>query len=103
VTAESDATTIVQGDQPTVVTAPKVTASCLTFSVSTGRWSRAGATVSYQWLRDGVAIDGADGSTYAANSSDFNTALSVRVTAKLAGYAAGQTTIVATPSVTGCG
>jgi len=46
-----------------------------------------GATLSYQWLRNGTAIGGATGSTYKVSTADAGKKLSVRVTSVRAGYA----------------
>jgi hypothetical protein len=58
-----------------------------TMTISTGNWQPAGATLTYQWLRDGTAISGATGSTYKLTSADAGKTISVKVTATLAGYA----------------
>ncbi|WP_460867828.1 carboxypeptidase regulatory-like domain-containing protein [Nocardioides pakistanensis] len=54
-----------------------------------GTWDKAGLTFSHQWLRDGQAIAGADGTTYAPTAADLGAALSVRVTARGAGLTDG--------------
>ncbi len=51
-----------------------------------GTWSTAGLTFSYQWLRDGAAIKGATARTYRLTKKDVRTRVSVRVTARKAGY-----------------
>jgi len=48
-------------------------------SVETGTWSPA-ATFTYQWLRDGAAIEGATGATYTPVVGDLGRELSVIVT-----------------------
>jgi len=58
-----------------------------TVSVSKGTWSPAPTSYSYQWYRAGVAISGANKSTYKLISTDGGKALTVRVTAKRSGYA----------------
>jgi hypothetical protein len=45
-----------------------------------GTWTPANVNLSYQWLRDGVAISGADGTRYTVALADVGHALSVRVT-----------------------
>ena len=55
-----------------------------------------GASLSYQWLRDGVAIDGATASTYRVVAADAGKSVSVRLTASASGY---QTLIVASNTV----
>jgi len=54
--------------------------------VDLGTWSPTPTTVSYQWLRDGKTIKKQTAATYVPRSSDVGHKLSVRVTAKLAGY-----------------
>ena len=50
-----------------------------------GAWDPA-ATLSYQWLRDGAAIDGANRSMYTTQPADGNHAISVSVTGQALGY-----------------
>ncbi len=55
-----------------------------TLSTTNGSWSSCGASIagfSYQWLRDGGAIDGETGSSYGVGSGDVGHSLSARVTA----------------------
>jgi len=61
---------------------------------STQAWSPT-ATLSYQWMRNGIAISGAKSSTYYPVAADAGERLSVRVTGKRSGYA---TTIRNSPS-----
>jgi len=56
----------------------------------------ASPTLAYQWLRGGVVIAGATGASYTAVAADFNTKLSVRVTASLAGFLPRVSTSAAT-------
>lgn len=46
-----------------------------------------GAQLSYQWLRNGEEIDGATSTTYEPSLEDVATAVSVRITGSLAGFA----------------
>lgn len=46
----------------------------------------AGATATYQWLRDGEPIEGATGESYRVSSADAGTALSVQVTVSAEGF-----------------
>lgn len=48
--------------------------------------SAEGAEFSYQWLRDGEAIDGATGATYAVTADDQGARISVAVTATAEGF-----------------
>lgn len=58
-----------------------------TLSASTGTWSPSADTYAYQWRRGGVAIVGANQSTYSVNSTDVGKSITVTVTAKANGYA----------------
>lgn len=55
-------------------------------TVSAGAWSPAGASLTYQWRRDGVAIPGATDVTYPATAADAGALLSVTVTGAADGY-----------------
>lgn len=57
---------------------------------SRGRWTVAPTTYSYRWLRNGKPIKNAKGRTYKLTKKDRGRAISVRVTAKRAGYSAGR-------------
>jgi hypothetical protein len=48
-------------------------------------WSLPGVTTTYQWMRDGVPIPGADGQSYVPTLEDAGHALTVEVTGALAG------------------
>ncbi|WP_345750232.1 hypothetical protein [Microbacterium rhizophilus] len=50
-----------------------------------GAWT-SGTTLFYQWLRDGKAIAGASGTTYALKSADGGRKIAVKVTGKKPGY-----------------
>lgn len=56
-----------------------------TLTASPGEWSVDGLDFAFQWLRDGVAIDGAIGTSYAPAASDLGTAISVQVSASAVG------------------
>ena len=62
-----------------------------TLSASNGTWANTPTSYAYQWKRDGVAISGATGSTYAVQSADSGTTLTVTVTASNAGGSASAT------------
>lgn len=63
-----------------------------------GTWSPT-AILSYQWLRDGVAISGATGSTYTVVAADGAKKLSVRVSAARTGWTTTTRTSVQTAAV----
>src|SRR5690606_6754842 len=60
-----------------------------------GTWCLEDATVSYQWLRDGQTIPGANAATYVISRADRGTAITVRVTASKDGFTAGVATLSA--------
>ena len=60
-----------------------------------GSYPTTRATMSYQWLRNGVAITGATGSTYKLTSADKGKKVSVKATARRYGYATGSATSTA--------
>ncbi|WP_460853301.1 phage tail protein [Nocardioides montaniterrae] len=76
----------------TATTSPRLTGTPAVGSplnVSTGTWSTASPWLSYQWFRDGVAITNATGSQYLLPLADASHRISVRVTAKKAGWGDG--------------
>jgi hypothetical protein len=79
------------------LTAPAITGTAAVAKVLTadpGTWTHPDATIGYQWLRDGEPIPGraAQRATYVVRGSDAGHALSVAVTATIA----GQDAVVAT-------
>lgn len=64
---------------------PDVGKSLSVVSDSTG-WSPTPASRTYQWLRNGVPISGASGSTYKLQTADAGKSISVEVTGNKAGY-----------------
>ncbi|WP_308287726.1 carboxypeptidase regulatory-like domain-containing protein [Cryobacterium sp. 1639] len=70
-------------------------------TASTGTWAPVPGTVSYQWLRDGTAINGATASSYTLAAADAGKALSVTVTAAKSGYTTASQTSGATAAITG--
>ena len=71
------------------VTAPTITGSARlgsTVSVSPGQYTPAGATVRYQWLRDGKVLTGATGRTRRITVGDLGHKLSARVRFSATGY-----------------
>lgn len=77
------ASPVVNSVAPTLSGTPKVGQ---TMTVSPGTWSPTGVTFTYQWLADGVAIAGANSSTFSPGSSRVGKKLSVAVTGAKAGY-----------------
>lgn len=57
-----------------------------TLTANAGTWTPRPDVLGYQWLRDGVAIVGATGTTYLLGVDDLDAAISVTVTATKAGY-----------------
>jgi hypothetical protein len=57
-----------------------------TISVLSGTWDQ-GVSFGYRWLRDGQAITGATGSTFALSTADLNHKISVEVSGSKTGYA----------------
>ncbi|GAA1962065.1 hypothetical protein GCM10009776_25900 [Microbacterium deminutum] len=79
-----------------------------TLTAEPGTWT-SGTTFTYEWLRSGLVVTGATGSTYQLTTADAGRAISVRVSGTKAGYthevttstASAMVAIVATPKVTG--
>ncbi|WEK13392.1 MAG: glycosyl hydrolase 53 family protein [Candidatus Microbacterium phytovorans] len=85
-----------------VVAAPVISGTARvgqTLTASAGEFTPAVDHVDYQWLRDGVAIDGATASTYTVVAADRGASLTVAVTASRAGFtsATAISTAVAVP------
>ena len=94
-----DVTTLVNYAKP-AITGNVVVGSTLT--VSNGTWNTTGLDFEYQWLRNGVAIAGADGATYTVLPGDIGKALSVTVVASkpsLLGVAIDSAATIAVPKV----
>ncbi|MDQ1083948.1 MULTISPECIES: hypothetical protein [Microbacterium] len=81
------------GATPTISGTTKVG---YTLTAKAGTWAPAPVTLSYQWLRNGVAISGATASTYKLTSTDKGKRITVRVT----GIKAGYTTLAKTSAAT---
>jgi hypothetical protein len=64
-----------------------------------GTWTPDGATLAYQWLRGGTPIAGATHTTYSLVGADRGSAITVRVTASMSGYAARGATSAPTTAV----
>jgi len=64
-----------------------------------GSWDATGVRYSYQWLRDGAAVQGATKQTYTRGSSDAGHRLQVQVTATAKGHQDGSATSKPTAKV----
>jgi hypothetical protein len=64
-----------------------------------GSWTPGDATLTYQWLRNGVPIAGATGSTYKLKNKDKGKKISVTVTGAKAGYTSASATSPPTKKV----
>ena len=85
-----------------------------TLTATPGIWD-SGVSLSYQWLRDGVAITSATTTTYALTPEDSGKQISVQLTGTKTGYAtvkktstaikieAGNQTLTPTPTLSGTG
>ncbi len=60
----------------------------------------ADATVAYQWLRDGVPVDGATAATYALSSVDLGATMAVQITRSRRNYADLVETVASSRAVT---
>lgn len=83
----------------TLLTAPQVSGVerwGRTLAVSTGTWSPQPSRVTYQWLRDGTPIGGANAATHTLVLADFGTRISVKVAAHRADHNSATTYTAAT-------
>lgn len=69
-------------------------------TVTPGSYSVSGVTVTYQWLRNGVPIEGATTDKHTITTADLNSLLSVKVTASRKGYTSASTTTAPTAKFT---
>jgi hypothetical protein len=86
--AESSAAVIPTAGTLSPTLTPTITGTAktgLTLTAHPGTWG-SGATLSYQWLRNGVAISGAASSTYTLVGADFGQKITVVVTGRELGY-----------------
>jgi hypothetical protein len=74
---------------PVFISAQDGTAVGKTLVSTPAVWSPADVSVTYQWLRNGSTISGAITPTYTLTVADFGKDLSLRVTAKRAGFTDG--------------
>lgn len=96
----SASTTVAKGTliapTPTISGTAKVGS---TLTARAGTWTPAPVTLSYQWLRNGVAISGATSSTYKLTSTDKGKRITVRVTGTKTGYTTLAKTSAATATI----
>jgi hypothetical protein len=88
----------VDGPQLVNVTAAKITGERRwdhTLTVSPGTWDPVPTSITYQWLRDGRPINGANQSTRKLTVADYGTVVSVKVRLHRDGFVDGITTPVA--------
>ncbi|MEE9965119.1 MAG: carboxypeptidase-like regulatory domain-containing protein, partial [Propionicimonas sp.] len=99
-TTESEATATVTAET-LAYEAPTITGTPTfgeTLNAAAGTWTD-GATLSYQWYRDGDKITGATGADYTLGVDDVGAAITVKVTGTKTGYLAHTETSAATASV----
>ena len=72
-----------------------------TLTAKPGTWHPGTVTLSYQWSRSGVDVDGATASTYALTNADANATITVTVTGSETGYTTDSVTSAPTKAVTG--
>ncbi len=97
--------------RPTIAGDPRVDS---TLTAQPGAWDPAPAAIGYQWMANGTAVAGATSPTLALDPSFVGKAITVKVTATKAGYAAlgiaaaaarpvapGTLALASTPTVTG--
>ena len=85
------------------IIAPQITGTPTygsTLTATTGSWNTTGLTFTYQWLRDGTAVSGRTGTTYALVKADLNHRISVRVTASKTGKTSASSTSAETAKIT---
>ncbi|TFB71956.1 LPXTG cell wall anchor domain-containing protein [Cryobacterium glaciale] len=68
-------------------------------TAASGTWSPSGATLSYQWMRNGQVVSGATGSTYPLTAGDLGAVLTVAVTAVKTGYVTETTVSAASAAI----
>lgn len=86
-----------RNEAPPTITGEAMVGS--TLSALPGSWSKPDVELGYQWLADGVAIDGATASTYTPVRADLGKVLTVRVTAGKLGFASASATSQPTAAV----
>jgi beta-xylosidase len=87
---------------PVATAAPQVSGKAVvgsTLRATTGSWDQAGLTFTYQWLRDGIPVDGATRPRLLLGAADVGHRMSVRVTASRDGLTPGTAQSAATAPV----
>lgn len=74
---------------PTIAGTPTVG---LKLTAKAGAWGPAPVTLTFQWLRNGAVISGATAATLTLGKTDAGASISVKVTAKKAGYTSASRT-----------
>lgn len=88
---------------PAATTAPTITGDARVgerILLDPGEWAPANASLTYQWLRDGVPIAGAVSRSYRVQETDAGTTLSARVQARRPGAVNAGTAVTAEVPVT---
>jgi len=83
-------------------TAPALSGSATvgsTLTASTGTWNTTGLDFEVEWLRNGVVVPGAEGTTYPVTTADIGKRISARVTASKPELTAVSATTAATVAV----
>ncbi|MFF4400475.1 Tat pathway signal protein [Streptomyces sp. NPDC001480] len=91
-TATSPAVTVAKGDAPKATKAPAISGTAKigkTLKTTTGTWSPAATSYSYQWYAGGKAISGATKSSLVLKSAQKNKKITVKVTAHRTGHTDG--------------
>ncbi|WP_457185341.1 Ig-like domain repeat protein [Nocardioides sp. P5_E3] len=72
--------------RPVEIQAPSGTGVGATVTSTAPLWDPSDATMTYQWLRGGTPIYGANEASYVLTATDFGAGISLRVTAKRSGF-----------------
>ncbi len=82
-------------DEEPLIRAPGGSAVGATLEVEDPAWNRPLVTNSYEWLRNGIRISGAIGTSYTLVAADYDRQITVRVTGTRHGFSQGVTTSAA--------
>jgi hypothetical protein len=102
VSKSSAATTVIAAGALTATPTPTIGGTAKVGSLLTakaGTWAPLPVTLTYQWKRNGVAISGANASTYKPAAADAGAKLTVSVKGSKTGYTSVTRASAATPSV----